>query len=151
MKYIAWLGPALEFVGGLLEDENEDEEQETQSEPAQVPRQTLPANRYALFTVRREEEALQQMRTASSRFRREPIEYIRFDGDGDLIIQREPEQRYCFGMRKRGGEVLDPTISLNRYNGESLLEIELFDEDMDPIPDNIMLARRMMDFSGYEE
>jgi len=99
------------------------------------------SERYALFTTR-EEEALTKISSAYSQLHDTHVYADRFNKDGDLV-------KIVQNKKGKTKEKTDDTISIDRFLSESLLKIELYDSDMYPIGENIMLTRYLIkDYTG---
>lgn len=99
------------------------------------------SQRYALFVTKNENEALQQVKEAYTHLYERPPEIVSFNEEGDLV--KRIQKTGMFGNVKTIEEV-DESISLDNFLEEHLLKVKLYDNDMDPISENIMLARYLI-------
>ncbi|MFC1648369.1 hypothetical protein ACFL1B_02810 [Nanoarchaeota archaeon] len=94
--------------------------------------------RYALFVAANEQEALSYLTDAYRSVLDDPPIPTGFDEDGDLVTRIEFTGR---GGRPKSREEDDCEISIETYRSGVLVMVELFDEDWDPNPEKIMIAR----------
>jgi len=98
---------------------------------------SIPASpRHAFFVAQTEQEALQSLRGVYSKLFEDQKEPLGFDKEGGLdYMLLEKSRRGIKEKRKECGG-----IRLVKYASSSILSIRLYDEDMEPDYDNIMIA-----------
>ncbi|HLC73903.1 MAG TPA: hypothetical protein VJH20_04685 [Candidatus Nanoarchaeia archaeon] len=124
------------FAAGLILGEKE-----TEVEVRLYP----TANRYAIFFIKTESEALERLtKVYSSLGLRKPL---RFDTHGCLVLEdKQTDKKGKLTLE----EIAIGTIKLAFFPPEQLLQVEMFNSYMVPYPAEIMIARYLVKENGKE-
>ncbi len=131
LQVVTGAGAVVSLVELLLRDDD------TSGSEGQLP------FRYTLFVAASEQKAIRDLQDAYNNVLNGEYRLLNFDNDGFLVykgIERDPHKF----DRPREHKNTNDTIFVKRYKREILVGIEILDSDGEPVFDNLMLTRYLM-------
>ncbi|NCN51886.1 hypothetical protein GW931_02650 [archaeon] len=103
---------------------------------------TPKSNRYSFFVYNSEDEVLNDVKEEYSKLYKEPPKIVGFNENilGEKNLELRVEKKGFMGRIKEERN-FSRSITMDNFLNEQLVKIKLFDDEMKPISENIMIAR----------